>query len=74
MIVNPKKVKKVVVVDPEAKPRPLDDRVYVCLMPKCENRGSVGEGAFHRDEKHPGWTICNGCGGDNNRWVREAAV
>lgn len=52
----------------------LDHRTYQCLATSCLNQGSVASGAFKRDTKFNGVTICVPCGGVDNRWIRDAAV
>lgn len=69
--VNETNIRRVVVVAPGGHTEGFDNRVYQCLVKGCGNRGSVNEGHFHRVGSD---TICNSCGGDFNRWVREAAV
>lgn len=64
-------IQKVVVVAPGGHKEGFDNRIYQCLEKGCGNRGSVNAGHFRRDGEY---TICLACGGDFNRWVREAAV
>jgi hypothetical protein len=64
-------ISHVVVVAPDGHKEGFDNRTYQCLVKGCGNRGSVNEGAYKRQGSY---TICNACGGDFNRWVREAAV
>lgn len=60
------------VIAPSGHPEAVDNRVYQCLNTKCLAKGSVNDGTFSRHAKNV--TVCNFCGHDDNRWVREVGV
>lgn len=73
-----KNVTAVVVAPSSGRKETFDLRVYRCLEvvdgKPCNNQGSVKSGAFHRPISSPGDTVCSRCGGEFNRWVRDANV
>jgi hypothetical protein len=69
-----KGVTAVVVAPTGGRKETFDLRVYRCLEKGCGNQGSIMDGSFRRPANNPSDTVCVSCGGEFNRWVRDANV